>query len=167
MTKLTKLTKLASIGRTGQLKDRFWSIWSIDRLIIDYCKLLKNKASGQLGQFGQRAQPYTGTFDKKACFCGQLTIPKMGQVDQLDQNPARAKSMPENSNNQKLECHKHGASPYLIVDVPGDSPRYWCLTCLEDVFVRLGVHAMFPARSLGQTDSSQVEEWPDELEEVK
>lgn len=74
--------------------------------------------------------------------------------------------MPENQNHHRLTCHKHGEAPYLIVEVPGHPLKFWCLVCIEDVFTKWGVHAMFPS-PLGKTDSGLLDEWPVEIEEVK
>lgn len=73
--------------------------------------------------------------------------------------------MPENQQ-IKLRCHKHGETPSLEIAVEGQVRRNYCLVCFEDMLARQGVRAMFPA-PLGQTDSTPVDEWPDELLEVK
>lgn len=68
---------------------------------------------------------------------------------------------PHNFNNQsRLTCHKHGEAPYLIVDVPDQPPKYRCLVCLEDAFVRLGVHAMFPVAD----QAKPADEFPEAIE---
>ena len=68
--------------------------------------------------------------------------------------------MPEKPNNPRLTCHKHGEAPYLIVDVPGQPLKFWCLVCLEEVFMRLGVHAMFPVAD----QAKPVDEFPEAIE---
>jgi len=72
--------------------------------------------------------------------------------------------MPENQQ-INLRCHKHGETPSLAIAVEGQVQRNYCLVCFEDMLARQGVRAMFPARSLGQTDNTLVEDWPVELEE--
>ena len=71
-----------------------------------------------------------------------------------------------NSNKPPLMCHKHGQTPSLVVAVEDQVRAHYCLICFEEMLARQGVHAMFPA-PLGQTDSTSLEEWPSEIEEVK
>lgn len=64
----------------------------------------------------------------------------------------------QNVSQIKMVCQKHGDVPFLIVEA-GDYQKMYCLVCVDEVFKRLGVHAVHPIK----VEAAPVV-WPESLE---